>query len=242
MTIATPTRPGMAELVQSICRIEAHGTLRRRLDPVRTGWGGVQRQAGHEWFSDAPPLTLWADMAARACAMHGGWVFWIGASCRPEARGILRGWSNTLNDRHVFLAVSGDAAVWAADLLLRSPAAACVAMDARGLSMSGSRRLELAAEAGSALALLWRKPREVESLSVAHYRWRLTPQVSPSRRPRWRIEQLRCKDAIVRSQGSASVDCVVERDDAEGFIAVPAELVDGSGIPAVAAAADRRAG
>ena len=195
--------------------------------PATPGGLPLPRRALHEWLAEAPPQSLWTAAAREAANQHPGAVFWVGPACWPWAAALPA----DLRARSVFVNASRRdpaARTWAVDLLLRSPAAAAVVADGRGLSTSASRRLQLAAEAGDALALLWRADDE-RALSVAHYRWRVTPRttartgaaprdsaplvsaplvsaplVSDPPHPRWRVERLRGKDAAA-GQGSELV-------------------------------------
>jgi len=86
--------------------------------------------------------------------------------------------------------------------------------------MAASRRLQLAAESGGCLCLLARSSDEVDALSAASTRWRVSWCQSHSYFPRWRIELLRIKNRGfgTDSTGQAS-ECVVEgfRDEAHGL-------------------------
>ena len=208
----------------------------------------LPRRALHEWLSEAPPQSLWAAAAREAADGHPGAVFWVGPACWPWAAALPDG----LRARSVFVnAPRRDPAtrVWATDLLLRSPAAAAVVADGRGLNAAASRRLQLAAEAGDALALLWRNENE-RAPSAAHYRWAVTPQpsglagpaplasaplasaplASAPPGPRWRVECLRRKDAAATLSSSAHGRPVfvfdVEWNHAQGLVAVPDPMAD----------------
>ena len=105
------------------------------------------------------------------------------------------------------------------------------------LSMIASRRLQLAAEQGKAIALTVRRwPRERDAAqfglpTVATTRWRVTSL--PSRalpvagigRAQWRLELLRCK-------GGNPEDFEVEAYDGQARLALPAALADRSAAPA----------
>jgi hypothetical protein len=89
--------------------------------------------------------------------------------------------------------------LWAIDLAMRSAAVNVVIADCSRLRMAESRRLQLAAERGRALALLARPAWEGGELSAASTRWRVRRSPSPSSAPRWIVELLRCKQAQGRS-------------------------------------------
>ncbi len=113
---------------------------------------------------------------------------------------------------------------------------AVVAETAR-LSMTASRRLQLAAEASGVTAIAvrrWRRASEAADFgqpTAAVTRWRVTAQPSSPLpapgvgRPRWFVELLRCR----------SGDCAefsLEACDEKGRLALPAELADRSAAPA----------
>jgi hypothetical protein len=146
-------------------------------------------------------------------ATSGGYVVWIGRSIRPYPHLLLRGCApverfassrqstatprdRLLLERSLFIDPPDDGMrLWAIDLALRCGAVCAVVADGRGLGMSQTRRLQLAAEAGGALVLLARPPEEERELSAAMTRWRITPAPSSTDRPRWIIELLRRKGA-----------------------------------------------
>ena len=241
LSVATTTARLAALLEQTTHA--THAIRGNRPGPVWVGCGhendpsrgvALPRRALHEWLAQAPPQSLWTAAATAAIERHPGTVFWVGPACWPWAAALPAG----LRARSVFVnAPRRDQAarVWAADLLLRSPAAAAVIADGRDLSTAASRRLQLAAEAGDALTCLWRVEDE-RALSVAHYRWRVTPQAHDGTRPRWRVKQLRSKDAAQLRTSALSPDphgrnptvFDVELCDAEGLVVVSDPVADRS--------------
>ena len=110
------------------------------------------------------------------------------------------------------------------------PALAGVVGEVARLSLTASRRLQLAAEASGVPALVirrWRsdaKRAAGEEPTAAVTRWRIAPAPSPGPRhslgrPRWRVELLRVK-------GAAPGSWIIEACDAKGRVRVPADLVD----------------
>ncbi len=171
---------------------------------VATGWGFgapvLERGGVHEWFGVACPAVILAGLAGRAGrdgaggSVGGGAVVWIGRACWAHPAWL----GGAAVERSVFVDPPGDAErLWAIDQALRTRGVACVIADARRLDMAGSRRLQLAAEAGGALGLLVRPPDEERALSAARTRWRVGPAPNPDARwfpePRWTVELLRCK-------------------------------------------------
>lgn len=120
---------------------------------------------------------------------------------------------------------------------LRHRGLAAVVAETARLSMTTSRRLQLAAEASGVTGLAvrrWRRAAEAADFgqpTAAATRWRVTPQPSTPLpapgvgRPRWFVELLRC-----RSGGCA--DFSLEACDEKGRLALPAELADRSAAPA----------
>ena len=91
------------------------------------------------------------------------------------------------------------------------------------LPMTASRRLVLAAEKSGVMALALLRDAKEGGLTAAATRWRITPLPSAPLpvpglgRARWRVE-------LTRSRGGRPGDWVMEACDAQGCLAVPAEL------------------
>ena len=126
---------------------------------------------------------------------------------------------------------------------LRHGSLTAVVAETARLSMTVSRRLQLAAETSGVTALAvrrWRRAAEAADFgqpTAAATRWRVTPQPSSPLpapgvgRARWFVELIRCRAG----------DCAefsLEACDEEGRLALPAELADRS---AASAAGRRRA-
>lgn len=220
----------------------------------------------HEWFGPADPcdsrsrpepwapaLCILTHLARQALAQasggsaegrSGGVVLWIGRRCRPYPP-LLSGPTprdHALLRRSIFIDPPDDAArLWAIELALRSPAAIAVIADGSRLNMSASRRLQLAAKAAGALALIARPPAELRQLSAAATRWLVRREPSESSGPRWSVELLRCKGGVEREGiggvGGVGVGAMLESRDrwivewsrAQSAVVVPAPLVRRSG-------------
>ena len=148
----------------------------------------------------------------------------------------LAGWG--LDPGRLILAETGsEAAVfWALEEGLRSGALAAVVGEAAALERIAGRRLQLAAEAAGLPCFFLRRRRLARrgavSPSAAATRWRVSP-LPPDRgiglgvpaherllrRPRWRVELLRCR-------GAAPGVFLVEWDDAAGAFALAAPFCD----------------
>jgi protein ImuA len=110
---------------------------------------------------------------------------------------------------------------------LRHTGLAAVVGELTLLPMVASRRLVLAAEKSGVLALALRRRREGRpadtGLTAAATRWRVTPLPStPLASPgigrgRWHLELSRCR-------GGTPADWIMEACDAQGCLAVPADL------------------
>ncbi len=187
----------------------------------------------HEWFGLAEAQTqtqnpLWIPpvgilLRQAALCSGGGGVVWIGRCVWPYPRALG---SAGLLRRSIFIEPSDDASrLWAIDVAARSPAAAAVVADGSGLNLAATRRLQLAAESGSAPVLCARPPQELDRLSAAAIRWLVRCTPSTDKTPRWTVELLRCKG--VRPETEV-LRWTMEWKGAQGDLAVHAELVDRS--------------
>ncbi|MEO0587051.1 MAG: hypothetical protein AAF078_05370 [Planctomycetota bacterium] len=145
----------------------------------------------------------------------------IGRACWPYARGLELDVARRLL---LVDAASREQAVWAAERCLRSGAVGAVVMDGRGLGMTATRRLHLAARATGRGVVLGRRRDELGLPSAASVRGVVRAVVSESGRPRWSVEVLRRKG--LRPEGPGR--WVVERRGASMVVVVDAEVVDGS--------------
>ena len=105
------------------------------------------------------------------------------------------------------------------------------------LTMTASRRLQLAAEASGVTGFVirrWRNPAAAADFgqpTAATTRWRVTAlpstplPVAGVGRPRWFVE-------LIRSRAGECADWELEACDAQGFVTLPADLADGSLAPA----------
>lgn len=191
--------------------------------PLATDWAVLHRQVLHEWFAPAgPPLCLLADLGWRAIGR--GYGFWVGRACWPHPQTLIVGADRRTLERSFFIDPTDAQRLWAIDLVLRSNAASVVVADVNGLDLAATRRLQLAAESGRALALVTRSMRELGVPSSAAYRWLVQPIVSPTDQPRWEVKLLRCKDA--RSAIQTGWTGQLEYRDGQGLVCLPAGLAD----------------
>ncbi len=177
--------------------------LRAAIAAVEGGWEGRNRPSApelnglpigpglHEWFGATPPLGIFLYLVRERLG-SGCRVLWIGRRCRPYLHALQS--ARELGCRSIFVDPPDDASrLWAIDLAVRCPATSVVVADGRGLDMAATRRLQLAAEAGSAPVLCARPPEDLKRLSAASTRWQVRCAPSTDKNPRWIVELLRCK-------------------------------------------------
>lgn len=225
-------------------RARASGSLPFGVDAMdgKVAGGGIMLGALHEMTGssasigdDAAALLFTAGLAARA-AMKGGVVLWALRWRDLFAPGLAQ--AGLTPDRLIQAECRRDEDVLAVmEEGLRHGGIAAVVGEVGQVSMSATRRLQLAAEQGGALALMLRKWRKSGSdplgaPSSALTRWAIgcVPSaplpVQGIGRPRWSID-------LVRQRGGEPCHWIMEGCDAEGRLALPAGLVHRS------AAADR---
>jgi len=182
---------------------------------------------------DASATLFVAGIAARAKAKSP--VIWIVSRFDLFAPGLQQAGLPPEQLLQVEARKDEDALAVMEDALRHGGAGAVVGEITR-VSMTATRRLQLAAEEGATMALLlrrWRKP-GVDPLmepSAAVTRWRIGCVPSAALpvmgigRPRWRV-------SLVRQRGGEPHDWILEGCDAQGRLAVPAELGNGSATPA----------
>ncbi len=200
--------------------------------------GGLRLGGLHE-MSDAGPgvehgsaATL---MAAGIMARTVGQVLWV-ISERDLFMPGLQG-AGLQSDR-VLLAEAGKDTLLVMEEGLRSPGLAGVVAEIRGrLSLTASRRLQLAAERSGLLAIALRRSRKHDDPamgepSAALTRWRIhalpsppvlahapdTPGLGP---PLWRLDLTRCR-------GGEAASWIVEACDAQGYLHLATDLADRS--------------
>ena len=209
-----------------------------------------QHGALHRW---RPPLCLMAHLARQAVVTrhnrdaphtqhdaHHVLIVWIGARCRPfwPMLARLSGANQHLVHQSVFVNTQDPAErLWATDLALRCPTVAAVIADASAFQRAETRRLQLAAENGSALALLVRPPDEHHELTTASTRWLVAHEpVAPEQHarcshndsnPRWTVGLLRCKG--VRPTAETAHAWLLEWAHETGDVRSPADVANRSG-------------
>ncbi len=191
-----------------------------------TGWGpvdaalggGLRRGAIHEWFGDeGAGLTVLLHVARQSArrsaegGAEGGWVAWVGRACWVYAPAL-----GELLERSILVdARTPTERFFAMDACLRSRGLAAVVGDARGMRMSDSRRLQMAARAGGGLGLLARPMGERRELSASWTRWEVRPGMGAG--PGWEVSLRRCKSGWAAGVGGA---WIVRHDHESGDVSV----------------------
>lgn len=212
---------------------------------VSTGWSALDSAFGHaglacgavhEWIGlDAgpgggwsPPLSVLVHLARRCVAAAEAQsaslsVCWIGRSVWPAVSALTTG---ELLVKSLFVeAGSAGERLWAADLAARCGSVLAV-VDGSDMDLAGTRRLQLAAEAGGWMVLLARPPDEAGALSAASTRWRVAREVAPGDQPRFGLRLTRCKDW--RSGSTHDRTFILERHAGDRLVLVPPASGHGS--------------
>ena len=161
--------------------------------------GGLRRGCLHELCGKTRPaaaLGFAVALLGRVLAGHGRAV-WIGRRDDLFAPGLAA--LGLAPERLILVrARARDAGLWALEEALSTPGLCAALAEVDQLSLTQSRRLQLAAEAQGVTALLLRPRRAVATPSAATTRWRIA--AAPSQAggrdlgpPRWRVELVRCR-------------------------------------------------
>jgi protein ImuA len=226
--------PPLAELRRLVERVagphEACAILPFRIasiDGALPG-GGLSLGAVHE-ISEGGPRGEYAAMAvlfvAGILARLDGPVLWCLHSRDLFAPALAR--VGLHPDRVIFCETWKDSEILPAmEEGLRHRGFAGVVGELNRLPLTPSRRLQLAAESSGVTALVVRRSGGTgQEPNAAHSRWRVSsmPSVPSDRlgmgRARWLVELLRCRGAEPNSW-------VLEACDAQGHLALPADVVN----------------
>lgn len=185
--------------------------------------GALHEVAGSQDLSDDAAATVFlAGILARCDGMVVWALRWFDLFAPSLAQAGLG------SDRIIFVEAGSDANVLTAmEEALRHPGLAGVVGELGKIGLTASRRLQLAAETSGVPAFVFRRAvRDTEtggSAAVTRWRVRTTPSENlgiPSLgRPRWRL-------SLERARGGDPQHWIVEASDAQGRLALPAELVD----------------
>lgn len=245
-------RPVIDELRERIQRIEGSAARRKAVLPFgirgidrRLPDGGLALGALHEVagggngaLDGAAAALFAAGIAARTRRK----VLWC--VTRPDLFAPALAQAGLSPDRVIYVEAGDETTLLACfEEGLRYGGLGAVVAEVGRLSMTASRRLQLAAEGSGTIGIAirrWRRVAEAAEFgqpTASVTRWRVsvlpsTPLPVPGvGRARWLLELIRCR-------AGESADFEVEACDAKGRLAFPADLADGS---AAADAGRRRA-
>ncbi|TZG25750.1 ImuA family protein [Sphingomonas montanisoli] len=186
--------------------------------------GALHEVAGSRNLSDDAAATIFlAGILARTDGMVVWALRWADLFAPSLAQAGLDA------DRVIFVEAGSDTNVLIAmEEALRHPGLAGVVGELGKIGLTASRRLQLAAETSGVPAFVFRRAAKDEGETggtAAVTRWRV--RSSPSERltipslarPRWQV-------ALERARGGEPHLWTVEASDAQGRLALPAELVD----------------
>lgn len=112
------------------------------------------------------------------------------------------------------------------------------------LPLTASRRLHLAAEAAGTPALVlrrWRHPPMAAEPNAATTRWTVSAAPGPAAGDVWAMPRARWRIALARCRAGEPMEWIMEGCDAQGRLAVPADLADRpAATPATRRGGDRR--
>jgi protein ImuA len=235
--------PIVEELRARIQRLEGAAARRRLVLPFgikeidrHLPGGGLALGALHEVagggngaIDGAAAALFTAGIAARA----RGKVLWC--LTRPDLFAPAIAQAGLMPDRVIYVEAGGEKSVLICfEEGLRHGGLAAVVAEVARLSMTASRRLQLAAESSSTIGIAirrWRRQTEATDFgqpTASVTRWRVSAlpatqlPVPGVGRARWQLELIRCR-------AGESADFEVEACDAKGRLALPSGLVHGSG-------------
>lgn len=198
--------------------------------------GGLALEALHEVAgggNGAIDGAAAALFAAGIAARTRGKVLWC--LTRPDLFAPALSQAGLKSDRVIYLEGGDEKTVLACfEEGLRHGGLGAVVAEVARLPMTASRRLQLAAEGSGTIGIAlrrWRRQTEAADFgqpTAATTRWRVsalpsTPLPVPGvGRPRWLVELIRCR-------AGESADFELEACDDTGRLALPSDLVHGSG-------------
>jgi protein ImuA len=207
------------------------------MDAVLPG-GGLAMGALHEIAGsgeEAVGGAAAALFAAGVVARLRGPVLWC--ITRPDLFAPALSQAGLGPDRVIYVEAGDEKALMACfEEGLRHPGLAGVVCETSRLSLTTSRRLQLAAESSGVVGLAvrrWRRAHEAADFGQANAattRWRIGPHPSAPLpvpgvgRARWRVELMRCR-------GADAADFILDACDETGRLALPAELARRSAAP-----------
>ncbi len=157
------------------------GDGNHREDRWPTGWPGLDRLTGGGWPRDAlvelltdggSGLRLLLPVIARL-GEEGRWLAWLNPPHLPYAPALAAG--GVTLQRSLLVQVESEQALWAAEQMLRSGACGAALVWPDKLSAAQVRRLQLAAETGRGLGVVFRRPGVAGQSSPAVLRLQVWP-------------------------------------------------------------------
>ena len=233
-------RPAIEELRARIRRLEGVAGRRRLVLPFgikeldrHLPGGGLALGALHEVAgggNDTIHAAAAALFAAGIAARTRGKILWC--LTRPDLFAPALAQAGLVPSRVIYAEAGDEKSVICFEEGLRHGGLGAVVAEIARLSITASRRLQLAAESSGTIGIAirrWRRPAEAADFgqpTASVTRWRVsvlpaTPlPVAGVGRPRWQLELIRCR-------AGESADFEVEACDAKGRLALPAKLADG---------------
>jgi protein ImuA len=235
------TRPGIEELRARIRRLESAAGRRglvlpfgiKELDRHLPGGGlalGVLHEVaggGNGAINGAAAALFAAGIAART----QGKVLWC--LTRPDLFAPALAQAGLMPDRVIYVEAGDEKSVLICfEEGLRHGELGAVVAEVARLSLTASRRLQLADESSGTIGIAirrWRRPAEAADFgqpTASVTRWRVSvlpaaPLPVPGvGRPRWQLELIRCR-------AGESADFEVEACDGKGRLALPSKLAHG---------------
>lgn len=238
-------------LRQSIARIEGAsrrlGTLPFDIPAIDSGlpggglaWGSLHEIAGGG--NGAVHGAAAQFFAASVAARTGGHVLWCYTRADLFSPALYQ--VGLTPERLTYFEAGDEKSVLGCfEEALRHGGLSCVVAEISRLSMTDSRRLQLAAEHSGAMGIAvrrWKRASDTTDFgqpTAATTRWRISRLASETLpvpgvgRGRWQLE-------LIRVRAGESADFIVEASDEQGFVALSSDMADR---PAASGAGRRRA-
>lgn len=223
----TPDPALLQQLRTAMARIErpatAHAALPFGLAPIDEALGHAGLAAGLHEMTDGAHGAVAGLFAAGIVARRPGPVLWVLEQDDAFAPGLAG--AGLHPDRVIYARAGANGTLLVMEEGLRHGGLAGVVAELSGrLSMTASRRLQLAAESTGTIGLALRRPRVAAppEVTAALTRWRVTalpsagpipdaPDIPGVGRGRWQLD-------LLRSRGGRTGSWVVEACDATGHL------------------------
>ena len=233
------SRPALSKLTETVLAIEGEDREKARVLPFgidsldsQIAGGGLQLDALHEvagenanWADDSAAILFISGIAARL----EGCVLWALRSHDLFAPGLYQ--TGLAPERVIYAEARDDTELLAVmEEGLQHGGLAAVVGEAKRVSTTATRRLQLAARDGGTLALLLKSPARrgqdpFAMPSAALSRWKVA-QVPSVPVPWGGLGPACWRLSCMRQRSGNPFDMIVEAPDETGRIALPAQLVD----------------